>query len=127
MYLSIFALYCLLQCTPGSCGRLVFLVNLGSGYPVLLWRCLSWYEGCSCCFILDGFDCFPCVNIALTASMVANCELQILTGMSLSAAVKNYIACVILYFAVMWGCVRYLCKYSAVSVIINALIFPSIA
>ena len=69
----------------------------------------------------------PFVNIALTASMAANYELQMLAGTSLSAAVKNCMACVILSSAVICGCVRYLCKYSAVSVIINALIFPSIS
>ena len=58
-------------------------------------------------------------NIALTASMAANCEFQILAGTSLSDAVKNGMACAILSSAVICGCVRYLCKYSAVSVIIN--------
>ena len=88
---------------------------------------------------LSGFACFsvrgalavsfwigfivPFENIALTASMSANCELQILARTSLSAAVKNCMACVILYSAMICGCVRYLCKYSAVSVIINALFF----
>ena len=70
---------------------------------------------------------FPFVNIALTASMEDNRELQMLAGTSLSAAVKNCIACVILSSAMIWGCVRYLCKYSEMSVIINALVFPSIA
>ena len=76
---------------------------------------------------LMGLIVFPFVNIALTASMATNCELQMLAGTSLSSAVKNCIACVILSSAVMWGCVRYLCKYSSVSVIINVLVFPSIA
>ena len=62
----------------------------------------------------------PFVNIALTASIAANFESQILVGTSLNALVKNCIACVILSSAVMRGCVRYLCKYSAVSVIMNA-------
>ena len=70
---------------------------------------------------------FPFVNIALTESMADNCELQILDGKSLSAAVKKFIACVIMSSAVIWGCVRYLCKYSAVSVIINAFVFPPIS
>ena len=69
----------------------------------------------------------PFVNIALTASMAANCELQILARASLSAAVKNNLACVILCSAGICGCVRYLCEYSAVSVIINAVVFPSIS
>ena len=70
---------------------------------------------------------FPFVNIALMASMAVNCELQMLAGTSLSAAVKNCIACTILSSAVMWGCVRYLCKYPAVSMIINGLVLLSIA
>ena len=61
----------------------------------------------------------PFENIALTSSMAANCELQILAGTYLSAAVKNCMACVILSCVVICGCVRYLCKCSAVSVIIN--------
>ena len=69
----------------------------------------------------------PFENIALTESMAANCELQILAGTSLSAAFKNCMACVILSSAVIYGCIRYLCKYSAVSVIIYAFVFPSIA
>ena len=92
---------------------------------------------------LSGFACFsmgsalavslwigfivPFENIALTASMAATCELQIIAGTSLNAAVNNYIACVILSSVVICGCVRYLCKYPAVSVIINALVFLSIA
>ena len=55
-----------------------------------------------------GLIVFPFVNIALTASMAANCELKMLAGTYLSYAVKNCIACVILSSAVMWGCVRYL-------------------
>ena len=44
---------------------------------------------------------FPFLNIALTASMAANFELQMLAGTSLSAAVKNCIACAIMSSAVM--------------------------
>ena len=44
---------------------------------------------------------FPFVNISLTASMDANFELQMIAGTSLSAAVKNCIACAILSSAVM--------------------------
>ena len=69
----------------------------------------------------------PFVNIALTASMAANCELQMLARTSLSAAVKNCMACVILSSSAICGCVSYLCKYSSVSMIINALVFPSIS
>ena len=43
----------------------------------------------------------PFVNIALTDSMAAYCESQIIAGTSLSAAVKNCIACAILSSAVM--------------------------
>ena len=42
------------------------------------------------------FIVFPFVNIFLTASIAANYESQILDGISLCAAVKNSIACVIL-------------------------------
>ena len=66
-------------------------------------------------------------NIVRTASIAANCESQMLVGTSLSAADKNCMAWVILYSAVTWGCVRYSCKYSAMSVIINALVLLSIA
>ena len=65
----------------------------------------------------------PFKNIVLTASIAANCELQILAGTSFSAAIKNWIACVILSSDVICGCVSYLCKYSAVSMIINAFVF----
>ena len=64
----------------------------------------------------------PFENIALTASMAANFELQMLYGTSFSAAVKNWIACVILSSAAICGCVSYLCKYSEVSVVINAFV-----
>ena len=43
----------------------------------------------------------PFVNIALTSSMAANCELQILSGTYLSASVKNCITCAILSSAMM--------------------------
>ena len=67
------------------------------------------------------------MNIDLTASIADNCESQILVGTSLSDVVKKCMAWVILFSAVTWGYVRYLCKYSAVSVIINALVLLSIA
>ena len=79
------------------------------------------------CYFGWIFIVFSFVNIAITASMSTNCELHMLAGTSFSAAVKNCIACVILSSAVMWGCVRYIYKYPEVSVIINALVFPSIA
>ena len=66
-------------------------------------------------------------KIFRTASIAANCESHMLVGTSLSAAENKCMAWVILSYAVMWGCVRYSCKYSAVSVIINDLVFLSIA
>ena len=69
---------------------------------------------------------FLFVNIALTASIAPNCDFQMLAGKSLSADVKNCITCAIMSSAIMLGCVRYLCKYSEVSVIINALVLLSI-
>ena len=69
----------------------------------------------------------PFVNIVLTASIAANCESQILAGTSFIAAVKNWIACVILSSAVICGCVSYMCRYSEVSMIINDFVFASIA
>ena len=94
--------YCLLQCTLGSCGRLVFLVTLGSGYPVSLWRLFIGMRVALDVLFWMCLIVFPFVNIAPTASMAANCEFQMLVGTSLSAAVKNCIACVILSSALMW-------------------------
>ena len=65
-------------------------------------------------------------NIIQTASIAVNCELQMLVGTSFSAANKKFMIWSILSSAVTWGCVIYSCKYSAVSVIINALIWQSI-
>ena len=45
----------------------------------------------------------PFENIVLTASIAAKCELQMLAGISFSAAVKNWIACVILSSTVICG------------------------
>ena len=70
---------------------------------------------------------FPFENIVLTASIATNCELQMLAGTSFSDAVKNWMACVILSSAVICGSVRYLCRYSVVSVMINDFLFASIA
>ena len=61
---------------------------------------------------------FP--NIFQTASIAANCESQLLLGKYLSAADKKCIAWFSLSSAVTCGCVRYACKYSAISVTINA-------
>ena len=65
-------------------------------------------------------------KIVWKTSIAASCESHILVGTSLSAADKKCIAWVILYSAVTWVCVRCTYKYSAVSVIINYLVFPSI-
>ena len=46
-----------------------------------------------------------------------------LVGTSLIASDKKCIAWVILSSTVTWDCVRYACKYLAVSVIINDLVF----
>ena len=66
-------------------------------------------------------------NIFWTASIAANCESHMLVGTSLSAADRKFMAWVILSSDVTWGCVRYSCKYSAVSIIINDLVFLSIS
>ena len=69
----------------------------------------------------------PFENIFLIASIAASCELKMLAGTSFIAAVKNWIACVILSSAVICGYVRYLCRYSDVSVMITYFVFASIA
>ena len=73
---------------------------------------------------MDSIVC-PFVNIALTTSISDHCESQILVGTSLSSAVKKCMAWLVLSSDVMWGCVRYSCKYSEVSVIVDALILLS--
>ena len=66
-------------------------------------------------------------KIFRTALIAANCESHMMVGTSLSAADKNCMAWIILSSAVTWSCVRYSCKYSAVSVIINDLVLLSIS
>ena len=66
-------------------------------------------------------------NIVRTASIAANSESQMLLGKYLSAADRKCIAWFSLYSAVTFGCVRYVCKYSAVSVTIKAFVLLSIA
>ena len=80
--------------------------------------CFSWpplevsvqyCSGAACLGMRGAFDVlcgvnfmvFPFVNIALTASISANWESQILAGTSFSALDKTCIACVILSSAVM--------------------------
>ena len=71
---------------------------------------------------LDSIVC-PFVNISWTASISDNCESQILVGTYLSSAFQKCKSWVILSSGVTWVCVRYSCKYSAVSVIMNSLVF----
>ena len=66
-------------------------------------------------------------NMFWTASIAANCESHMLVGTSLSAVDKKCMVWVIMSYTVTWGCMRYACKYLAVSVIINALVFLSIS
>ena len=66
-------------------------------------------------------------NIFRIAAIADNCESQILVVTSLSATDKKCMAWAVLYYAVTCGCVRYSCKYLALSVIINALVLLSIA
>ena len=66
-------------------------------------------------------------NIVWTASMAASWESHMMLGTSLSAADKKCMACVIMSSAVMLGCVRYSCKYSAGSVISSASVLLYIA
>ena len=66
-------------------------------------------------------------NIVWTASIAANCELQMLLGKYLSASDRKCIIWFSLYSAVTCGCVRYVRKYSAVSVTIKAFILLSFA
>ena len=68
-----------------------------------------------------------CENMFRTDSIAASCESHMLVGTSLRAVGKNCMAWVILSSAVTWGCVRYKCKYSAVSVIISDLVLLSMA
>ena len=76
-----------------------------------------------------GKDATVCqfAKIVQIASIAANCESHMLVGTSLSAADNNCMVCAILSSAVTWSCVRYACKDSAVSVIINDFVFLSIA
>ena len=66
-------------------------------------------------------------KIVRTASITTICESHMLVGTYLRATGKNCMAWVILSSAVTWGCVRYACKYSAVSVIISDLVLLSMA
>ena len=66
-------------------------------------------------------------KIVRTVSVAASCELHMPVGSSLRAADKKCMAWVIMSSAVTWGCVRYACKYYAVSIIISDLVLLLIA
>ena len=82
--------------------------------------------GCHCMFGL-GSSVLQFPKIVRTASIAANFESQILIGKYLSDADKKCIAWFILSSAVTCVCVRYACKYSAVSVTIKAFVLLKIA
>ena len=70
---------------------------------------------------------YQIANILRLALIAANFESHMLVGTSLSAADKKCMAWVIMSSAFTWICVRYACKYSAVSIILNDLVLMSIA
>ena len=123
----------MLYYTLGSYDCLFFWLPLEVG--------VGYRTGAATCFGMPGVGCgnyfFASVgkdstvlqfsNIAQTASIAANFESHMLVGTSLSAADKKWMTWVILSYAVTWACVRYSCKYSAVSIIINDLVLLSIA
>ena len=106
-------------------------LEVGVGYLTVATACLGMIGvecGNTLCF-LGGKDSsvHQFANIFLTASIAANCKSHMLVRKLFSASDKECMAWVILSYAVTWGCVRYSCKYSAVSVIINDLVLLSIA
>ena len=86
-------------------------------------------ECCNYVCALGGKDSsvFQFSKIVRTASIAANYESHMLVGTSLSSADKKCMEWFILSSAITWGCVRYACKYSAVSIILNDLVLMSIA
>ena len=66
-------------------------------------------------------------KIVRTASMAASWESHIMLGTCLSAVDKKCMARVILSSTITWSCVRYVCKYSDVSVISSDLVLLEIA
>ena len=62
-----------------------------------------------------------------TDSIADHCESHMLVGTYFSAADKKCMEWFIMSSVVTGGCMRHLCKYSAVSVIINDLVFLSIS
>ena len=70
---------------------------------------------------------FQFAKISWTYSMAPSWESHMLLGTSLSATNKKCVACVLLSSLFMFGCVRYSCKYSDVSVIRSAFVLLFIA
>ena len=106
-------------------------LEVGAGYRSRADVC-SGNTGLGCCNNLEDAgskDSTVCqfTNIVLTASTVASCELHMMVGTSLSAVDKKLMTLFILSYAVLWGCVRYACKYSDVSVIFSDLVLLSIS
>ena len=66
-------------------------------------------------------------KIVWTSSIAASCESNMLVRTSLIVADKKCMAWVNLSSYVTWGYVRYACNYSPVFLIINYLVFLSIA
>ena len=105
-------------------------LEVGVGYLTGAAACLGMTGvGCGNIFFASGgkdSTVLQFAKIVRTASIAANFESHMLVGTSLSASDKKCMAWVILSSAFTWGCVRHLCKYSAVSVIINDLVLLSI-
>ena len=106
-------------------------LEVGVGYRTSTAVCLAMTGvGCGNTIFDSGgkdYTVLQFAKISQTASIADNCESHMLVGISLSAADKKWMAWVILSSVVTWGCVRYLCKYSDVSIIINALVLLPIA
>ena len=100
-------------------------LEVGVGYPAGA-SCLGMSDDTG---FLGGLDSIvrQFSNIVRTASIAANCKSHMLVGTSLSAAERKCMAWFILSSDVTCDCMGYSCKYSAVSVIINALVLISIA
>ena len=86
--------------------------------------------GCSNTLVDSGgkdYNVRQLANIFQKYSIAASCESHMLVVTSLSASDKNCMAWVILSPDVNWGCLRYACKYSDVSVIRSDLVLLLIA
>ena len=106
-------------------------LEVGVGYRTGSYACLSMTGvGCGNNLCASGgkdSTVHQFTKIVPTSSIAANCESHMLVGTFLSASDKKCMEWFILSSAVRWVCVIYPCKYSAVSVIINDLVFLSIA